>query len=214
MSYQYLMFDLDGTITDSGHAIMSSVSYALDHMGITDQLEDKLRRFVGPSLMDSFRGIYGMNDEDASEAVRLYRSIYEGERMYEVTLYPGIVDVLRTNIERGQKNILVTSKPHVFAEKILERLGLSDLFIYQTGPEFDDHSSEKVRLINKAMKDLGLDPDACIMTGDTHFDIDGAVLAGIDSIGVTYGYGTRAELELAQANYIVDRAEDLLPILG
>ena len=214
MSYQYLMFDLDGTITDSGHAIMSSVSYALDHMGITDQPEDKLRRFVGPSLMDSFRGIYGMNDEDASEAVRLYRSIYEGERMYEVTLYPGIVDVLRTNIERGQKNILVTSKAHVFAEKILERLGLSDLFIYQTGPEFDDHSSEKVRLINKAMKDLGLDPDACIMTGDTHFDIDGAVLAGIDSIGVTYGYGTRAELELAQANYIVDRAEDLLPILG
>ena len=214
MSYQYLMFDLDGTITDSGHAIMSSVSYALDHMGITDQPEDKLRRFVGPSLMDSFRGIYGMNDEDASEAVRLYRSIYEGERMYEVTLYPGIVDVLRTNIERGQKNILVTSKPHVFAETILERLGLSDLFIYQTGPEFDDHSSEKVRLINKAMKDLGLDPDACIMTGDTHFDIDGAVLAGIDSIGVTYGYGTRAELELAQANYIVDRAEDLLPILG
>ena len=193
MSYQYLMFDLDGTITDSGHAIMSSVSYALDHMGITDQPEDKLRRFVGPSLMDSFRGIYGM---------------------YEVTLYPGIVDVLRTNIERGQKNILVTSKPHVFAEKILERLGLSDLFIYQTGPEFDDHSSEKVRLINKAMKDLGLDPDACIMTGDTHFDIDGAVLAGIDSIGVTYGYGTRAELELAQANYIVDRTEDLLPILG
>ena len=78
MSYQYLMFDLDGTITDSGHAIMSSVSYALDHMGIADQPEDKLRRFVGPSLMDSFRGIYGMNDEDASEAVRLYRSIYEG----------------------------------------------------------------------------------------------------------------------------------------
>lgn len=202
--YSEFLIDLDGTITDSGDAIMSSAQYALTELGYEEQPRELLRKFVGPSLMDSYRNLMGMSEEQAKEAVRLYRKVYEAGKMFEVTLYPGVVDILKKNKEMGLRNVLVTSKPHVFAAQILEKLGLDQYFDYQTGPEMKDPSSEKVRLIRKAMEDLFLAPEQCVMIGDTKFDIIGANKAGIDSVGVTYGYGTRDELVANRATYIVD----------
>ncbi len=213
MSYQNIMFDLDGTITDSGQPIIESVEIALAHFGFVDQPIEKLRKFVGPSLMYSFTEVYGLNEEDATEAVRLYRAHYESGAMYNVTLYDGIVDVIKANAEEGRSNILVTSKPLKFAEKIMEKIGLAPYFTYYAGPDPSDPSSDKSRLINQALEHLNLDPKTCIMIGDTKFDIEGAHGSGVDSIAVTYGFGTRDELEAAKPNYILDNAIAILDVV-
>ena len=94
MKYKNIFLDLDGTITDSGNAIMTCAKYALDKMGFADEPEEKLRRFVGPSLMDSFEHLYGMSEERAAEATRIFRSLYVDNKMYDVTVYPGIPELL------------------------------------------------------------------------------------------------------------------------
>lgn len=212
--YQNIMFDLDGTVTDSGRAIMSSVRYALSEMGITDQPEEKLRTFIGPSLYDSFERQYGLKGEDCDRAVSLYRDIYEKERMYDVDIYEGIPELLRELKSSGKTVFLITSKPLVFSEKILERIGLAKYFDHLTAPDLSDHSSDKKRLIEKAVSRYGLSKSECIMVGDTKYDILGAADAGVDSIAVTYGYGTLGEMKEAGATFTADSAKDIADLLG
>lgn len=212
--YKNIMFDLDGTVTDSGRAIMSSVAYALSQFGITDQPAEKLRTFIGPSLYDSFRREYGMTEEDCEKAIHFYRSIYEKERMYDVDIYDGIPELLRSLREKQCKTFLVTSKPLVFARKILEKMELAGYFDSMVGPDLSDHSSDKKRLIEKAIENDGLNKEECIMIGDTQYDIIGANGAGIHSIAVTYGYGKAEEIEAAGATYQVDSVNDIAKILG
>ena len=212
--YKNIMFDLDGTVTDSGMAIMSSVAYALSHFGITDQPREKLQRFVGPSMFDSFQREYQMSEEDSNEAIRLFRSIYEKERMYDVDIYDGIPELLEELKCTNHRVFLVTSKPQQFAEKILERLDLAKYFDYIAGPDFTDHSSEKKRLIEKAVDAYNLDKMECIMIGDTKYDIEGAVAAGLSSIAVTYGYGNTEEMVAAGATYTADTVGAIAKILG
>ncbi len=212
--YRNIMFDLDGTVTDSGRAIMSSVEYALSHFGLTDQPKEKLKTFIGPSLYDSFEREYGFKGEDCDKAVALYRSIYEKERMYDVDIYEGIPELLEKLHESDRKVLLITSKPLRFSVQILEKIGLSKFFDHMIGPDLSDHSSDKKRLIEKAINELELDKDECIMIGDTRYDIDGAVAAGVDSIAVTYGYGNTEEMKAAGAIFFADSAADIGKILG
>ena len=211
--YKNIMFDLDGTITDSGRAIMSSVVYALSQFGITDQPIEKLRTFIGPSLFDSFKREYKMTDADCEKAIRLYRSIYEDQRMYDVDIYEGVPQLLKDLKENGFVSYVITSKPLIFSEKILERIGLAQYFEHIVGPEIGDNSSDKKRLIEKAVAEFGLKKQECIMIGDTKFDILGACGAGIDSIGVTYGYGKEEELKESGATYIVPDTKAVAEIL-
>ena len=213
-NYTTILFDLDGTIMDSGPGIMKSVQYALDHFGYPNEPEEKLRKFVGPSLMDSFTNFYGMNPQDAERAVALYREVYPTDGIFDATPYAGIEDVFRAIQASERKLVLVTSKPHIFAERILEHFGFAPYFCYQTGPELGDHDSRKARLINRAVGALKLDKADCVMIGDRMFDIEGAVEAGVDSIGVTYGFGDRAELVNAGAMYIVDSPKEILSVIG
>ena len=211
--YKVVMFDLDGTLTDSGRAIISSVEYALSHFGITDQPRKKLETFIGPSLYDSFVREYDMNDEDCNKAVSLYRDIYEKERMYDVDIYDGIPELLGNLKEKGFTVILITSKPLVFAEKILERIGLSKYFDHMVGPDLSDHSSDKKPLIEKAITSYELGKNACIMIGDTAYDIKGAADAGIDSIAVTYGYGNTEDMVKEGATFLVDSAKEIMALV-
>lgn len=212
--YKNIMFDLDGTVTDSGRAIMSSVEYALSHFGITDQPREKLQTFIGPSLFDSFEREYTMTGEDCEKAVGLYRSIYEKERMYDVDIYDGIPELLKELKEKNCKVFLITSKPLVFSEKILERIGLADYFDHMIGPDLSDHSSDKKRLIEKAAEEYALKKSECVMIGDTQYDISGAVDAGVDSIAVTYGYGKKEEMKAAGATHMADSVKEIAEILG
>ncbi len=208
------MFDLDGTVTDSGRAIMSSVAYALSQFGITDQPIEKLHTFIGPSIFDSFEREYQMTGEDCEKAVGFYRSIYEKERMYDVEIYDGIPELLDALKKTNHTVLLITSKPLRFSEKILERIGLAEYFDHMVGPDLSDHSSDKKRLIEKAIKEYGLEQRACIMIGDTKYDILGATGAGVDSIAVTYGYGKTEEMMDAGATYKADSVKKIAEILG
>ena len=212
--YKNIMFDLDGTVTDSGRAIMSSVEYALSHFGLTDQPIEKLHTFIGPSLFDSFEREYNMSEDDCYKAVSLYRSIYEKERMYDVDIYDGIPELLDELKKSGHTVLLITSKPLVFSEKILEKIGLAKYFDHMVGPDLSDHSSDKKRLIEKAVDEYGLKKNECVMIGDTRYDIIGAVEAGVDSIAVTYGYGKNEEMKEAGATYMADSVQEVAGILG
>ena len=194
-------------------AITSSVAYALSDFGITDQPQEKLETFIGPSLYDSFVREYQMDDKDCNKAVALYRSIYEKERMYDVDIYEGIPTLLNNLKEKGYTVILITSKPLVFAEKILERVDLSKYFDHMVGPDLSDHSSDKKRLIEIAINTYDLDKNACIMVGDTAYDIKGAVDAGIDSIAVSYGYGNTEEMMREGATFLVNSAKEIEALL-
>ncbi|MBP3198477.1 MAG: HAD-IA family hydrolase, partial [Butyrivibrio sp.] len=211
--YRVVMVDLDGTLTDSGRAITSSVEYALSHFGITDQPRNKLETFIGPSLYDSFVREYHMSDEDCDKAVALYRSIYEKERMYDVDIYEGIPTLLKNLKEKGFTVILITSKPLVFAERILERIELGKYFDHMVGPTLSDHSSDKKRLIESAINTYDLYKNDCIMIGDTAYDIKGAQDAGIDSIAVTYGYGNTTDMINEGATFIAGSAKEIGDIL-
>ncbi|MCI7469699.1 MAG: HAD hydrolase-like protein [Lachnospiraceae bacterium] len=213
MRYRNIFFDMDGTITDSGAVIMGTAQYALDHFGYHDEPLEKLRRFVGPSLMDSFQNLYGFSEEKAAEATRIYREKYEAGAMYDVTIYPGIVELLQRCNDAGLGCFIVTSKVEDSACLILEKLGIMNLFRGVIGPARDDPSSDKDRLINRAVDDFSLKKTECIMIGDTHFDIDGARRAGIDSIAVTYGYGDSESIKKAGPTYTVSDPHEISEIL-
>ena len=212
--YQNIMFDLDGTVTDSGRAIVSSVEYALSHFGYENQPREKLETFIGPSLYDSFTREYAMNEEDCKKAVALYRDVYQKERMFDVDIYEGIPELLKELKSRGFKVFLVTSKPLVFTTEIIKKVGLAEYFDDFIGPELTDPDSDKKRLIEKAIKEYDLKREECLMIGDTKYDILGAVGAGVDSIGVTFGYGKKEELIESGATYLVDSASEIPKEVG
>lgn len=207
--YKNIMFDLDGTLTDSGRAITSSVEYALSQFGINNQPQEKLRTFIGPSLFDSFKREYKMSDEDCEKAIRLYRSIYEDHRMYDVDIYDGIPELLQALKKKSYTVLLITSKPLRMAEKVLDKIGLATYFDHMIGPDPSDHSSDKKRLIEQAIQAYDLDKKQCVMIGDTKYDIHGAVKAGVDSIAVTYGYGNIEEMKAAGATVFADSAKEI-----
>ncbi|MCR5179262.1 MAG: HAD hydrolase-like protein [Lachnospiraceae bacterium] len=213
-AYRNIMFDLDGTLTDSGRAVMSSVEYALSQLGYAKQPVEKLRTFIGPSLHDSFVREYDMDEESIVKALGLYRDIYEKERMYDVDIYDGIPELLERIKAQGMSALVITSKPMYFTERIMDRIGLARFFDHMVGPDLSDNSSDKKRLIEKAVTDFNLNKDECIMIGDTKYDILGAVQAGIASIGVTYGYGSKEELRNNGASFITADTKGIAQILG
>ena len=212
--YRNIMFDLDGTLTDSGRAITSSVEYALAHFGYNSQPKEKLESFIGPSLYDSFAREYNLNDEECNKAVELYRAIYESGRMYDVDVYKGIPELLNDLKARGYEVFVITSKPLRFTEKILSHIGLDRFIDHQVGPDLADHSSDKKRLIERAINLYGLRKEECLMIGDTKYDILGASGAGVDSVGVTYGYGKEDDLQKAGATYIASDADAIERIIN
>ena len=212
--YRNIRFDLDGTVTDSGRAIMGSVEAALSRFGYYNQPVEKLRTFIGPSLFDSFSREYQMNEEDATLAVKYYREDYEKGRMYEVDIYEGIPELLKELRERGFQIFLVTSKPKHFSARIVEHIGLLPYFEDVIAPDLTDHSSDKKRLIDKAVEKYGLKREECLMIGDTKYDISGANDAGVDSVGVTFGYGKKEDLTGAGATYLADSAAEIPKVAG
>ena len=213
--YRNIMFDLDGTVTDSGRAIISSVEYALSHFGYENQPKEKLQSFIGPSLFDSFTREYAMNEEDCKKAVALYREVYEKKGlMFDVDIYEGIPELLRDLKNRGFRVFLVTSKPLHFTGQIMDHIGLSEYFDALIGPELTDPDSDKKRLIERAVLENGLLKEECLMIGDTKFDILGACGAGVDSVGVLYGYGREEELKACGATYLADSAARIPAVAG
>ncbi|MDO4297982.1 MAG: HAD family hydrolase [Lachnospiraceae bacterium] len=218
MKYEYILWDLDGTLTESGEGIINSVLYALEKMGIHETDREKLAAFVGPPLLESFSVFYGMAPEKAKEAMGYYREYFVERGMFENKIYPGITEALARLGQAGYKLAVATSKPEVFAKKILEHFGLTQYFVMIGGSSLDEKRSGKAEVIRYVMEALNLDsPDGLhgriLMVGDRKHDVEGAAENGIPCAGVLYGYGSREELERAGAVMICDTAEELAKML-
>jgi len=214
MNYQYILFDLDGTLTDPKVGITKSVAYALNKMGYSDINLDDLTKFIGPPLHDSFSEYYQMDDEKVKQAVTYYREYFKDKGIYENEVYDGIEGLLKALKDEGKTIAVATSKPTVFAEVIIKHFHLEPYFSYIAGSNLDGTRIKKAEVIEYVMETLEIsNKDSIIMIGDREHDIIGAKQNGIDSVGVEYGYGTKDELEKAGATYIVDRVKDLKTLL-
>ena len=212
-NYNYVFFDLDGTLIQSEFGIIRSAKHALSQMGVEVSGEDdtKLLRFIGPPLYNSFHDLYGMTDEDAMLAVKYYREYYEVSGLFDAPLYDGIEELTEKLHGAGKKLFVVTSKPAVTAKRIIDHYGLDDRFSAVIGPDKSEKSPDKKILIERAIAENDItDKASVIMVGDRFYDIVGANEAGVDSIGVLYGYGNREELEEAGATFIVETPGDIL----
>lgn len=205
MGYQYLLFDLDGTIVESGPGIIGAVSYALEKMGckITDQ--EGLKKFIGPPLMDSMKEYYGMTDKEAAKAVAYYREYYADKGIFESSVYEGFLEAASRLKAAGKVLAVATSKPEKYAGRIAEKFGFSELFQGIYGASMDGKLVKKDDVIRYALRSLGISSGEygkVLMIGDRRHDILGAKANGLKSMGVLYGYGCRTELEDAGADYI------------
>ncbi len=212
MSYQYILFDLDGTITDSKQGITNSVAYALKYLGISVENPDTLCKFIGPPLTESFKEYYNLSDIETETAIQKYREYYSEKGIYENELYSGIIHMLENLKQNGKKIILATSKPTVYAKKILEYFNLEQYFYFIAGSEMNLSRNKKEDVIRYALEQNKIvDKAEVIMVGDRKHDIIGAKENEIASVGVLYGYGVREEL--SGADFIVEKVADLIPVL-
>ena len=212
--YDILLFDLDGTLSDSGPGIMHSVRYALAKFGITGESDDALRRFVGPPMIGSFMRYYGFDREKAVQALAYYREDYLAGAIYMNTPYEGMEDTLRQLTAKGKVLAVATGKPTVMAEDVLHHFGWRKYFRFIAGATLDESRSEKKDIIEHAFAELGIrDKSRVLMVGDRDNDVNGARLAGIDCCGVLYGYGSRSELKAAGARYLITEPKELLNIV-
>lgn len=212
--YDIILFDLDGTLTDPGIGITNSVAHALAHWNIEVKDRAELYKFIGPPLSDSFMRYYGFSEEDAIHAIAVYREYFSVKGLYENEVYPGIPELLSALKAAGKTVVLATSKPEGFAVEILRHFGLYDYFDIIAGASMDESRNKKADVIAYAISQMkNPDLSRMIMIGDREHDILGAKQIGIDSIGVLYGYGDRAEHEKAGATYIAEKVEDILPLL-
>lgn len=214
---QYLLFDLDGTLTDPKLGITTCVQYALHAFGIDEPDLDKLEPFIGPPLKDSFMEFYGMEETQAEEAIEKYRERFRDAGMFENEVYPGIRRMLKRCKKQGAVLAVASSKPEVFVKKILEHFHLAKYFDVIVGSELDGRRTDKEEVVKEALHQLfpenDIDYDNTVMIGDRKFDIIGAKDNKVVSVGVSYGYGSMRELQEAGADYIARTVEELEELL-
>ena len=212
--YETILFDLDGTLTDPGTGITNSVTYALNKFGIEVKDKTELYKFIGPPLHESFEQYYGFSKGQAKTAVEYYREYYRDQGIFENLVYEGVEKLLKTMHDSGKTLIVATSKPELFAKKILEHFGLAKYFIYIAGANMDGTRTKKDEVIAYALEKGKISEyKTVVMVGDREHDVIGANKVGIDSIGVLFGYGDYDELKSAGATYIAECIEDIYPIV-
>ena len=214
---KYLLFDLDGTLTDPKIGICTCVQYALADQGIEENDLDKLEPFIGPPLKDSFMNYYNFTEEQAERALKKYRERFQDTGIFENKIYPGISEMLQILMSKGMFLAVASSKPTVFVERILEHFNIKRFFKVIVGSELDGTRVNKDEVVEEALKQLfgdqPVDKNQVYMIGDRSYDIEGAHKAGVEGVGVTYGYGSMEELKGAKADYIVRSVEELQKFL-
>ncbi len=214
---EYLIFDLDGTLTDPKIGITTCVQYALKEFGIEETDPDKLTPFIGPPLKESFMEFYDMSEEQAKKAVEKYRERFAEVGLFENKVYAGIPDMLRLLKNRGAHLAIASSKPTVYVERILEHFHIKQYFEVIVGSELDGRRVNKDEVLREALRRLfghqRIEYEKVLMIGDRKFDIEGAKSMNVESVGVAYGYGSVEELKDARADYIVLDVKELQKLL-
>lgn len=208
--YKYILFDLDGTLTNSMEGIFKSLEYAFDSMGMECPNNEILQKFVGPPLSVSFREIMGFDDETTKTAIAKYRERYVVKGLYENSPYKGIPELLETVKNSGKVLAVATSKPEFMAKEVLNHFDLTKHFAIVSGSLSD--ADDKTAVIIKALEKLGIsesEKSSVLMVGDRKHDIIGAHACGIKCLGVGYGFAPEGEFEEYGADYTVETVDDL-----
>ncbi len=221
--FQYVLFDLDGTLTDPKEGITKSVQHALNALGVEEENLDKLECFIGPPLRESFQDFYHFNERQTQEAIAVYRQRYEKTGLFENLLYEGIEEVLKACKDAGMLLAVASSKPYVFVRRILEHFGLFDYFDAVVGAELNGTREKKEEVVEESLRQLEelvtgkgntilsqiFNHNNCCMVGDRKFDVEGGKRYQLYTMAVSYGYGDTGELEAAGADRIVGSVKEL-----
>lgn len=207
--FSAVLFDWDGTVADTGPGIFNSVRYAARQFGLPDKTDEDLQFFIGPPLYAGFEHVYGVSPEASNELTDTYRVYYRETGIFECTVYDGMGDLLEDLHAAGVKTAVVSSKPKVFLDRLVEHFDLAGSFDAVIGPELHNHNASKTMMVNQALEELGVPPEAAAMVGDRHYDMEGAKAAGTTAVGILFGYGTEEELCRAGADVICEQVVDL-----
>lgn len=211
--FKFILFDFDGTLTDSSEGIFKSLTYAFESYGHGTPSLELLKKFIGPPLHYSFTEFCGFDDNHAHEMTDKYRERYKVKGYLESRLYEGVPETLKALKEQGFILATASSKPLAFVDGICQNLGIKKYFDFLGGTAFDNTSESKATVIENAMKNIGASLDDTLMVGDRLFDIVGAHTVGIPCCAVLYGFGSREEFEEYSAEYIVATPEEILDIV-
>jgi phosphoglycolate phosphatase len=208
-----VLFDLDGTITDSSEGIVNSIKYALSRLGFKEESSEKIRTHIGPALHDTFKNIYGI--QDTAGAVAIYREYYASKGIFENKLYDGILEVLEILKSQNYTIALATGKPTYYSEIILKHFKIDHYFDAVVGSNMDGSRSDKKEIIAEVFAQLKYNPEVheAIMIGDRFHDVNGAKHHNIPCIGVSYGYSEGNELIEAGAIKVIDHPLEILHLL-
>ena len=212
--YDIIAFDLDGTLTNPERGLVAGFRYAFDKLGVKYGKPESLKRFIGPPLFDEWKKCFGFDDDECNEALRVFREFYDVYGWRENDVYPGIPEMLSELKSSGKRLVVATSKPEMVANKVLRLFDLAKYFDFISTATIDKKRDKKCEVLKYALESIGSpDKDKCILVGDRVFDADGARLVGIDSLGVLFGHGSRAEIEGGGFNYIAESVAGILKIL-
>lgn len=212
MTFDTILFDLDGTLTDPGIGITNSIAYALEQSNMPVPPREQLYQFIGPPLLEEFQKVYGVTEAEARALVAQFRVYFESRGIFENRMYDGIPEMLQRLRDHGCRLVLATSKPEVFAEQVLEHFGLRSYFTAVAGSTIDEGRTDKAEVIAYALGKLDV-AGRPLMVGDRKHDVVGARTNGIPCLGVLYGYGSRQELLGAGAVRLAEQVSDVADII-
>lgn len=205
---EYIMFDLDGTLTDPGEGITNSLAYAIGKAGFPVPSKDGLKKYIGPPLIPSFMEDFGVDEAFSRRMLDFYREYYEPHGIFENEVYSGIPEMLADLQRKGATLIVATSKPEPYAAEIIKHFGLAEYFSAVCGNTMDERRTTKTDIIAYVKECFPkICGDNAVMVGDRRYDIEGAAANGIDAVGVLYGYGSEAEFR--GAAFVADSVEAL-----
>ncbi len=211
-NFDTLLFDLDGTLTDSTEGIVRCLEYALERMGF--DIPDDTNKFLGPPLYRSFAEFCGMNEEQVNEAVRIFRERYSTVGLFENRVYEGVPEMLKRLRDGGKRIMVATSKPEVYAVRIFDRFGLSQFFEIVGGANINGTRNDKDEVIEYVLGKAGIsDRNSVLMIGDRRQDVIGAHKTGLKCMGILWGFGSIEELTEAGADFIAETPEKAADML-
>ena len=204
-----VVFDFDGTLCDTGVGVKKSAKYALDAFGIKAPEWEELDFFIGPPLLVTFQERFNQSVTDAEKLVKKYRERYTNIGLYESEFYNGIPQLIKDLKSQGFKLGIASSKPINYVEELLIKADLQTYFDYVSAVSFNADCESKQSILERCLNELGVEPNDAIMVGDRFYDMDGARGAGVDSVGVLWGFGSKFELIESGATYVVDKIQDI-----
>lgn len=214
MSLRHILFDLDGTLTDPAEGIIKCYQYSLGRLNASCPPAEVLTAFIGPPIRATFAEVLETDDDALVEqAVNIYRERFSTLGLFENRIYEGVPEMLKELRTSGYKLFVATSKPQVFAEKVLSHFALGGYFIKVHGNELNGRLDDKAELVSELLATHRLEPSETLMVGDRWHDIAAARRNNISSLGVTYGYGTEAELRKAGADHICHRPDEIVRLI-